>query len=273
MEHSMITLPLFEAGYAILLATSIAMSRGFGLMTISPIFVRLGITGPIRSGVALAISIPVIPEVMRTLASRPPMTIPWLGAMMLKEFVIGFAIGFLFSIPFWAAEIAGDLIDLQRGSTSAQLVDPQSVTETSITGTFFALAIIVLFFSSGGFLVLLDSFYNSYRIWPVTDFVPVLTGATLPLFIGTVNGMMQMALVQIGPIVLALLIADLMLAFLSRMAPQLHVFDLSMAVKNLIFALLIALYAVFLIPQMQTELGRLRQNVDAFFDIKPANMK
>lgn len=265
----MITLPLIEAGYAVLLATSVAMARGLGLMTISPIFVRLGIAGPIRSGVALAICLPVIPEVMRLLASRPPMTIPWMGAMLIKEFMIGFSIGFLFSVPFWAAEIAGDLIDLQRGSTSAQLVDPQSTTETSITGTFFALAIIVLFFTSGGFLVLLDSFYNSYRIWPVTDFAPVFSSATLPLFIGAVNGMMQMALVQIGPIVLALLIADLMMAFVSRMAPQLHVFDLSMAIKNLIFALLIALYAVFLIPQMHAELGRLRQNVDAFFEIKP----
>lgn len=48
----------------------------------------------------------------------------------------------------------------------------------------------------------------------------------------------------------AILVADLLLAYLSRMAPSLHVFDLSMPVKNLLFAVLILLYVSFLIPNM-----------------------
>ena len=41
------------------------------------------------------------------------------------------------------------------------------------------------------------------------------------------------------------------------MAPQLHVFDLSLAVKNLLFSLLIVLYLVFLMPLLFDQIADL----------------
>jgi len=73
--------------------------------------------------------------------------------------------------------------------------------------------------------------------------------------LGILDRVMQIGVLLIAPIVLALLIADLMLAYLSRMAPQFHVFDLSLAVKNLIFAILIVLYLTYLLQYMVAELA------------------
>jgi type III secretion protein T len=73
---------------------------------------------------------------------------------------------------------------------------------------------------------------------------------------------MQIGVLLIAPIVVALLVADMMLAYLSRMAPQLHVFDLSLPVKNLLFSFLMVLYASFLVPLMLSELGSLYRAFD-----------
>jgi len=42
------------------------------------------------------------------------------------------------------------------------------------------------------------------------------------------------------------------------MAPQLHVFDLSLPLKNLLFSFLMVVYVAFLVPYMLAELGNMR---------------
>ncbi len=44
---------------------------------------------------------------------------------------------------------------------------------------------------------------------------------------------MRIGVLMVAPLLIAMLITDLMLAYLSRMAPSLHIFDLSLPVKNL----------------------------------------
>ncbi|RYC27341.1 type III secretion system export apparatus subunit SctT [Ciceribacter ferrooxidans] len=249
------TSSLVDVVYPVLAAAAIAMARALGMIVITPAFVRLGLTGLIRSGVAIAIALPLIPGFMATFAEGQSFSSLVVTGLVFKELILGVILGVVLGIPFWAAEMAGDLVDLQRGSTSAQLVDPLQATETSIAGTFFVLALVALFFKSGGFSLLADTYYRSYEIWPVTSFSPALgTGAGFAV-LGILDRVMQIGVLLIAPIVLALLIADLMLAYLSRMAPQFHVFDLSLAVKNLIFAILIVLYLTYLLQYMVAELA------------------
>ena len=61
---------------------------------------------------------------------------------------------------------------------------------------------------------------------------------------------------------IALLVTDLMLAYLSRMAPNLHIFDLSLPVKNLFFSILMVIYIGFLIPLMLDQLAEFRGTVE-----------
>jgi type III secretion protein T len=73
---------------------------------------------------------------------------------------------------------------------------------------------------------------------------------------------MQISILMVAPIVIGLLIADIALGFLSRMTPQFHVFDLSLAVKNLLFTFLMAVYMVFLMPVMLSQIGALNDAFD-----------
>ena len=260
MNIALITTAITEFAYPLLVAAAIAVSRALGMIMLTPAFTRLGLSGMIRSAVAFAISIPLIAPVAETLSTAGQPTSFDLAGLVVKEMVVGGLIGLVFGIPFWAAEVAGDLIDLQRGSTMSQILDPMGGSETSVTATLLTISLLALFFMSGGFMMLLDGYYHSYDLWPATSFVPVIEPGAMSAVLVVLDRIMQIGVVLIAPLVIALLIADIMLAFVSRMAPQLHVFDLALAVKNLLFSLLMVVYQIFLMPLFFDQLAGLQDH-------------
>jgi type III secretion protein T len=75
------------------------------------------------------------------------------------------------------------------------------------------------------------------------------------LFLKLLDDIFAMGLMLIIPMVLILLLADVVLALVSRAAPNLHIFDLSLGVKNLIVALLMVPYLAFLLNYMGQDIG------------------
>jgi type III secretion protein T len=262
MENQAPAVSLIQAAYPYLLASALAVSRMLGVVMITPAFTRLGITGLLRSCIAVAVAIPVVPPILEQITQVQGLSPLAVTGLMAKEVVVGAVIGLVFGIPFWAAETAGDLVDLQRGSTASQLLDPISLAESSVTATLLTLSMLALFFTTGGFGLLADAVYRSYELWPVARFTPALDPSSALAALKTLDRIMQIAVLLVAPIMIALLAADLMLGYLSRLAPQIHVFDLSLSVKNLLFAFLLTIYAVFLAPAMMTEIEWLRTAFD-----------
>jgi type III secretion protein T len=248
--------PLFEHFHAYIIATGFAVARTAGLIIVMPAFTRLGLTGTLKAATALAFALPIVPMVAAALASEQ-LTVTTIAALSLKEVFIGIVIGVVLGVPFWAAEAAGDMLDLQRGSTAASLLDPSSTAEEGITGTLFGLIMVALYFGSGGLPLTLRTVYESYGIWPVGSVFPSLTVAASLFFVSLLDNVVTMGLVLVAPIVIFMLLTDLLLALVSRAAPQFNVFALSLNVKNLVFALLLVLYGAFLITYMGNDLRSL----------------
>jgi len=252
---------LTDFAYPLIAAATVGVARALGMVLVTPAFNRLGLTGMIRSAVAVTISIPLIVPLFEAMTSADQLSSFTVAGMVIKELLIGVVIGLVFGVPFWAAEVAGELIDLQRGSTMAQIIDPMGSTQTGVTATLMTITLLALFFITGGFMLLLDGFYRSYSLWPAVDFMPLLSEASAMALLGLLDQVMQIGVLMVAPLVIALLVADLMLAYLARMAPNLHVFDLSLPVKNLLFAFLMLIYVVFLIPLMLDQLDVAKLNV------------
>jgi type III secretion protein T len=261
MDAAGATTTLLSTVYPYLVTGAVAMARALGVVLITPAFTRLGITGIIRSCAALAIAIPVAPQIFAALETAQ-LTSAVIAGLVIKEMVVGLVVGIAFGIPFWAAEAAGDLVDLQRGSTASQLLDPLAFVEASITGTLLTIALVALFFMTGGFSQLIGGLYASYNLWPALSFTPILGASSIVPLLQVLDRIMQTAVLLLAPVVIGLLLTDIALGFLSRMAPQLHVFDLSLSVKNLLFSFLLVVYAAFMVPVLLAEVGALHQTVD-----------
>jgi type III secretion protein T len=248
--------PLLDRFHDYIVATSFAVARVTGVIIIMPAFTRLGTTGILRGAVALALALPVVPTLVQALAGQR-LTVATIAVLLLKEVTVGVIIGLVLGVPFWAAEAAGDVLDLQRGSTSGSLMDPSAMTTESITGTLFGLAMVALYYGTGGLQLTLRTIYDSYGLWPAGRFLPTLSAAASQLFIGLLDNVITTGLMLGAPLVVCLLLSDLLLALVARAAPHLNVFALTLSVKNLVFALLLTLYCTFLIYYMGADLRSL----------------
>lgn len=237
-----------------LVAASIALARMSGMIIIMPAFTRMGLSGILRGGVALALSLPLLPFVM---SAMPPASLGFgqMAAILLKEVAIGATIGLVLGVPIWAAEGAGEILDLQRGVGFADLLDPSATTANNIAGSLFAITMVALFFTSGGLSLTLRAMYDSYSLWPLASFTPILSAESGRLLLAILDDILGIGLMLVAPIVLAMLLADLSLALVARAAPHLNIFVLSLTVKNLVFSLVIVLYGAFLLSYMREDLA------------------
>jgi type III secretion protein T len=243
------------------IAAAFALARMLAMMIVFPVFDRLGVTGFVRNSIAIVLAIPLIPMIAAHLGDEQ-LSLGLIVALLLKEVVVGLVVGLVLAVPLYAAEAAGDILDQTRGSSQATLSDAMGTTQTTLTGTLLVLIIIALYFASGCFDLTLRGIYDSYGIWPVRRLLPLFSREAGGLLLSLLDTMLTTGLMLVGPIVVALLLVDLLFAIIARAAPSLQPFYLSMTVKNLVFAVMLVLYGVFLI-------GYMKNGLVVFLDIKP----
>ena len=232
-----------------IVAAALAAMRFGAAFAICPALSDSMISGMARRCAVLGFAALCIPMVLDGMPPGVPYT-PLLAAIAVKEVLIGLAIGFFASLPFWIAENVGNVIDNQRGATMGEVYSPLSGTQVSTTGIFFTQIVSTIFFVSGAVFLLLGAIYSSYAIWPVFGgFVSPAHGAD-GYILGTVDGMMRTTVVISAPIVIIMFLATLGLGFVNRTAPQLNVFFLSMPIKSALGIGMLVIYLPFIIDKL-----------------------
>ena len=218
-----------------------AQPRTLAMFAALPIFNAQIVPGMLRFGVAGAVSLIVAPALMPAVVASHLDIVPLL-VLLCKEAFIGFVLGFLIAIPFWGFEAVGFFLDNQRGASIAATLNPLTGNDSSPLGILFNEAFIVFFFISGGFLLMLGLLYDSFRLWGVFEFSPTLRPETMPLLLDQLTRLVRMALLLGAPAIVAMFLAELGLALVSRFVPQLQVFFLAMPIKSALAILVLILY-------------------------------
>lgn len=233
---------LTDSAKEILYTMSLAMPRIVGAMT------ALSFMGPnvlggalARNGIAAALSILVFPVVSAQIV-QADLTGLMLAGAAAKEFLLGMLIGSIVMVMFWCVQAIGNFIDNQRGATMASSMDPFVGEQSSPMGLFMTQSMVAVFFCTGLFNAFLSGLYRSYELWPATSFWPTLDMDVVTFFIGQFVLISQLALLVGGPVVIAMFLSELGLGFISRFAPQLNVFFLSMPVKSAVASLMLVLF-------------------------------
>lgn len=208
-----------------------------------------GAAVPARVKVATAMSLVVIlyPSISAGVADGQALGFGPLGfvALLAKEVLIGFVLGFIASLVFEAVQVAGRIVDSQRGSTMAELYAPQIQTRVSELGQFQLQLAIVLFIAVGAHRVFIRSLLESFEFIPILGF-PALAHGWSPaaeMIVKLTAAVLSIGLQLAAPALIALLLTDLFFGIINRVAPQVNVFFLSMPVKMLlgIVVILVAL--------------------------------
>lgn len=223
------------------LALTLTIPRFLMLFTMIPFFGSNFIPTTARNGIAISLSVVVIPVVFYQISAFPFNAVQYL-MLIFKEAILGTVIGYLVSVTFWAIATAGSIIDMQRGAMSAQMFNPIVAGQTSPLGLFFTQTAATLFLTTGGFLALLSAVYESYINWPVTEFLPKLELESTSLFLGQFDRLLYIAIQIAAPAMILMFLIDLGVGFVGRFVPSINVFLLAMPLKSTLAFLTLALF-------------------------------
>jgi type III secretion protein T len=206
------------------------------MMLVLPPITRLGLTGLQKTALSIAIALPVQPLMLEDGALLHLQGLQ-LMLLIVKEGAVGLALGIAIAVPFWIVETMGELIDQQRASQSAVVQDASNSSPAGITATLFILVLCLMFFQAGGLDHLIAGFLTSYQIWPASQLTPAFGPRSMAMFVALFDHVLAAGFTLAGPLLGAMVLGELGLALVSRIAPQLNVFDLSMGMKGIIFVL------------------------------------
>ena len=196
------------------------LARILAVVMTAPVFSNVALTTQIRLILGLAISFALAPA----LPAMPAIAVDsWQGLLVLvQQILIGVVIGFTLSIVFAVVDLAGQLIGLQMGLGFASFYDPQSAAQTPVLSEFLGLLATLIFLALNGHLLTLSALAESFTLLPVggspfaaKGFVAVLTWSATLFSTGVLLAL---------PLIAALLVANIALGVLARIAPQLNIF-------------------------------------------------
>ena len=202
------------------------LSRILGLLATAPVFNNAALPVRIRLIAGLAITLAMAP------ALPPPPLIPassWIGLVVLAEqILIGVLLGFALRITFAAVDVAGELIGLQMGLSFATFFDPSSGGQTPVITEFLGLLTTLIFLSLNGHLLALTVLAESFTLLPVST-TPIHIAAFSSM-IGWSSMLFSTGVLLALPLITALLIANIALGVLARIAQQLNLFAVGFTV-------------------------------------------
>ncbi|MDO8586199.1 MAG: flagellar biosynthetic protein FliR [Armatimonadota bacterium] len=216
-------------GVAQLEVFMLALARTAGIFTLAPIFGSSQVPVQVRVLVAVSIALVFVPLCASATPAPPAVDLLPMAALMIKEALVGLAVGFVTNLVFAAIQAAGDLIDIQSGFSFAAVLDPVYGSQTAIAGRVHHLLAGLLFFVTNAHHVLLAGLADSFRIIPVAELSlnPAAAGGALNLF----AAFFAVALKIAAPVLAAVFLADVALAVISRGAPQMNVLFVGMPLK------------------------------------------
>ncbi len=226
---------------AFVLALAWTLPRTLGMFAVIPLFAKGVVPALLRSGVAASLGLVVAPTLSASVMAAD-MSAGQAVLTLLKELFVGFCLGCTIAVPFWAFEAVGFLIDNQRGASIASTLNPLTGHDSSPLGILFNQAFITFFFISGGFFLVLDMLYDSFRLWHVFSWFPTLRAESIPILISQIMRLTELALLLSSPVLVAMFLSEMGLALASRFVPQLQVFFLAMPIKSGLAFLVLVLY-------------------------------
>jgi len=185
-------------------------------------------TVPARVRVALAAFIALAAQASMPPPPEVPLDSPLAFMLVLQQLVVGLALGFAVRVVFAAVEFAGEVIGLQMGLNFAGFFDPVTASQGTATGRFLGTTIAGLLVVGGGHLLVIAVLVESFQVFPVGPEPFAFLRAAQPQRWGA--EIFSMGLWIALPLIAMLLMVNLVLGVISRVASQINVFSVGFPV-------------------------------------------
>jgi flagellar biosynthetic protein FliR len=230
---------------AVAIYAGLVLARVAAFVAVMPIFTQQT-PRMIRASFAVALAafyIAVVSPGWDTAMAQRGVDLPpiYYAVILIREALIGAAMGFAFGLFLIPARVAGEFVTLQVGlNVTPQLSPTGNDLAGPLTNLFETIAAIVFLLADGHHIVLLV-LHSSFVTLP-------LGGLNLPHVGPMVDGLgmaYEMGLLLAGPLALCLFLLSVALAILSRAAPQLNIYSVGFTFQVLV----VLLGGFFVLPE------------------------
>ncbi|GAB4475429.1 MAG: flagellar biosynthetic protein FliR [Anaerolineales bacterium] len=256
MNETLINLAQFQAFF-------LTFTRIMATIIHVPVLAGRSIPNPIKIGFGLILAIFMTP-LNYAAFGRSGLDLIAFTIAIGKELLIGTLAGYTANLAFGALSIAGNLIGLGSGFAAAQILNPALEEQGTPLDQILVVTSFLIFLAINGHHSFLLGLQKTFEVLPINSDLPTL--AQEPVL------QLTASLIKIGvqmsfPLLATLLLTDLALGLLARVAPQIQVFFLGIPLKiGLgIFALAVSIPALSplirsifgnIAPQMLLLLGK-----------------
>ncbi|MFT3856593.1 MAG: flagellar biosynthetic protein FliR [Aquabacterium sp.] len=231
--------------------------RVLGLFTAAPVLSMRVIPRRVRVSLALLIVVCAQPS----LPEMPPVSVNSVEALMViaQQVLIGVTMGFAARVVFAAIEFAGELVGLQMGLNFASFFDPMSGGQVTAVSRFYGTSAAWLFVVMNGHLMLTGAVLQSFQAFPVSAEPLAFLNTVQPQVWGA--EVFKLGLWVALPVVSMLILVNLVMGLVARVAPQMNIFSIGFPVT-----LGVGLTGLWLtLPMMQTPLTMALERMMGYF--------
>ena len=124
--------------------------RMFGFIFLNPILGRKNIPAIAKTGLALVLAVLIYTTQSAAMQDFSVDSSLEFAVLLLKEFAVGYLLGFLLELLDMVFTFAGTLIDFQMGISMAQVYDPQNGAQIALSGKILQIYYTLIFFAVDG---------------------------------------------------------------------------------------------------------------------------
>ncbi len=159
-----------------------------------------------------------------------PTNMPELTVIMLREFIIGYTIGFVANLIFVGTEICANLISMQMGLTAAQAMNPMTGDQSSVLTQVYTVIASLVFIGMHAFQYLFGAVFKSFQVMPPA-YSWAVHGQMTNNFAHLTSQMFTIGLSIALPIFGVLFMTDVLLGFTAKMMPKMNIFMVALPLK------------------------------------------
>jgi flagellar biosynthetic protein FliR len=247
---------------AFLVLFGLSLSRIVGAIVLNPFLGGPAVPGRVKTGLAVIITAVLFPSISPGLTNAHIGTVAFV-ALLAKEMMIGVTIGLISQLIFFAVQMAGTLIDTQRGMNQASFFSPQLQGNVSYLSQLQFQTAVVLLLSINGHLLFLRALHNSFQQVPILSFpgfqggIPAVTEQVIRLSAVTFVVAIQLS----APVLLVLFLIDVAFGAINKIAPQVNVHYESQTVKALIGLGVVFLTLGFVVGRLDRQFAQMIQDL------------
>jgi flagellar biosynthetic protein FliR len=218
---------------------ALVLFRIAGLVVAAPLFSSRVVPVRIRAGLAMLVGLLMLPIAQRQVPPQLTLDVALIGAV--GEFMVGVTIGLALAILLMGGEAAGLVVGQQAGLALADVFDPTRNQPGSVIGQVYVIVITTLFLMVGGHRAAMAALLDTYKVIPVLSFG--WNESFLLLLVEMMAAAFVLGIRLAGPVLVALLLMEIALAFLSRTMPQFNILSVGFSLR-LLLGLAVAAVAV-----------------------------